>query len=91
MCEAAGQAHLIPLENVNSQKGYIEVGANTLKSSSTFQLSTKIMFSQQQKNIFFEKMWEFFWENKAHMFITKYVQIGIFQNSDWSRFLGKSS
>ena len=39
-----------------------------------------------KKKIFFEKMWEFFWENKAHIFIPKYVQIGIFQNSDWSMF-----
>ena len=32
-----------------------------------------------------------FQENKAHIFITKYVQIEIFKNSDWSMFLGKSS
>ena len=36
-------------------------------------------------------MWEFFVENKAHIFLTKYVQIEIFKNSDWSMLLGKSS
>ena len=33
----------------------------------------------------------YFWENKAHIFITKYVTIEIFKNSDGSMFLGKSS
>ena len=36
-------------------------------------------------------MWEFVWENKAHIFITKYVQIEMFKNRDVSMFLGKSS
>ena len=36
-----------------------------------------------------EKFWDFFWENKAHIFITKYVQIEIFKNSDWSMFQAK--
>ena len=36
-------------------------------------------------------MGNFFWEHKEHIFITKYVQIEIVKNSDWSMFLGKSS
>ena len=66
---------------------YIEVGANT---SSTFQLPTKIMFSLKI-NFFKENLGFFFWKNKAHLFLTKYVQIEIFENSDWSMFLVKSS
>ena len=31
----------------------------------------------------------FFWENKALKFITKYVQIGMFKNGDWSMFWAK--
>ena len=70
---------------------YIEVGANTLKSSSSFQLPTKIMFSfNKKKHFFWRKCGNFFWQNKAHIFIPKNVQIGIFKNSDWSMFLGKS-
>ena len=57
---------------------YIEVGANTLKSSSSFQLPTKIIFSLK-KHIFWRKCENFFWENKAHIFITKYVQIKNFK------------
>ena len=34
-----------------SGQGYIEVGANTLKSSSTFQLPTKIIFSLKKKKL----------------------------------------
>ena len=47
---------------------YIEVGANTLKSSSTFQLPTKIMFSWK-KNVVFEKMWDLFLgEQRTHIY-----------------------
>ena len=52
-------------------KLFIEVGANTLKSSSTFQLPTTIMFGE---NVRF-----FGGENKAHIFITKYEQIFFFK------------
>ena len=55
----------------------IEVGAYTLKSSSTFQHPTTIMFSLTKT--FLKRICEnYFWENKAHIFITKYVQIDFF-------------
>ena len=57
-----------------SETDQIEVGANTLKSSSTFQLHTKIMFSFK-KTFFKKKMLDFFWEKKAHISITEYLQI----------------
>ena len=46
------------------------------------------MFYLKKKKL--RKCDDFFWENKAHIYITKYVEIGIFKNSDWSMFLSKS-
>ena len=32
----------------------------------------------------------FFWQNKAHIYITQFVEIWIFRNKNWSKFLYKS-
>ena len=47
------------------------------------------MFSLKKKVLKKEKV-GFFWENKAHIFITKYVNIEILKKSDRSMFSGKS-
>ena len=36
-------------------------------------------------------MWEFFLGEQSKQIYNNYVHIGIFRNSDWSMFLGKSS
>ena len=38
MCEAAGEAHLFPLENVKSQKGYIVLMLNVQYCTHLIQL-----------------------------------------------------
>ena len=60
---------------------YIEVGASTLKSSSTY---LKLCFLK--KYFVFVKEWDLFWQNKAHTNKTQYVQNRIFKNSGWSHF-----
>ena len=62
---------------------YIEVGASTLKSSSTY---LKLSFLKK-KHIFFCKCENFFCQNKAQIYITQFVQI--FRNRNWSKFLYK--
>ena len=49
-----------------------------MKSSSTFQLPTKIMFSKK-KTFFGENVEIFVWQNKAHIFMTNYVKIGVLE------------
>ena len=67
------------------KSAYIEVGANTLKSSSNFQLLTKIMFSWEEKKcVFGENVGFVLGEQSTHM----YNKIG----TNWlEHVLGKSS
>ena len=69
---------MVPGIVIHSQTRYIEVGANTLKSSFTFQHPTKIMLSLK-KYIFLEKMWDFFSGEQITHIYNKYVPIGIFK------------
>ena len=68
---------------------YIEVGANTLKSSSTFQFPTKFMFSFKKITFFFNV--RIFLGEQSTQIYNKICTNWIFLNSDWSMFLGKSS